>query len=178
VAEPPLTAKQRRWLDDADGGMYPPFKAAIVAALARLDWLEAELASLAPLKDLLSDAHADSLQRDLIEIGRARARQEMADEIGAWFVAHPGAEVPSIFLQMIRTSGPCLPAPPEEGEVERLRTAAAALVKAVEALDFRPKSLRRLRPAAPLAHRTTAAELLAVCEAVETVRELLGPKTE
>lgn len=132
-----ITDVQRRLLADADAGMWPPFKGAVEAAIARLDCCEAELAALAPLQDLLKDVREDNELRRAAEIGAAREREACAlamcshcrpDEDGDTTpltedkLSHIHAQRGSWACRAaaIRRRGPCLPPLPDEDELERL----------------------------------------------------------
>lgn len=98
---------------------------AIVGILARLDWCEAQLAALAPLQDLLADVREDNEMRRAAEIGAARERQGIIEALHKWARDHK-TDTRSCVEEVIRDRGPCLPLPPDEIELARLRKIEAA----------------------------------------------------
>ena len=113
MSEPTFTAEQRDALQGiADTpSTVGPFPA-LRAALARLDWLEAQLAALAPLADLrceLREGHAAA-----VEMGAALERVACAAQLeeGASNVDSPIAFAMREEARIIRARGPCLAPPP------------------------------------------------------------------
>lgn len=89
----------------------------------RMQLVLAELASLAPLKDLLADMRDDEMMRNAQEIGAARERAAILEDAEKWIKNLD----PRSWQEVICARGVALPPRPEEGELERLRAMEGAL---------------------------------------------------